>query len=108
MAAKTVRCATLGKELPGIDPETPEGEQALKMVRLIAGPEFAKRVEENVSAQAFELWKDQMLMIMNEFRLDPTSDESNRVLKPYMEAFFFGDQRPIPNYVPPDAEKKQR
>jgi Fe-S cluster biosynthesis and repair protein YggX len=105
--AKTVQCATLKKELPGIDPQTPDGKQALKMVTLIGGPEFAQRVEQSVSAQAFEMWKEQMLMIMNEFRLDPTSDESNRVLKPYMEAFFFGEQQQIPNYVPPEQQQQE-
>jgi len=42
-----------------------------------------------------------MLMVVNEYQLDPTSDEANKILKPHMEAFFFGEQTQIPGYVPP-------
>lgn len=105
MAAKMVKCAKLGRELPAIDPSTPEGDQALKMVLVIAGPEMMKRVQENISAQAYEMWKDHALMVMNEFRLDPTSEQANQILAQYMEQFFFGEQSAIPNYVPPDQKK---
>lgn len=101
MAARMVKCAKLGQELPGLDEDTPEGRTALKMALLIGGPEFQRRVRENISARAWEMWKDHMLMIVNEFRLDPTSDQANEILRPYMEAFFFGEQAEIPNYVPP-------
>jgi Fe-S cluster biosynthesis and repair protein YggX len=103
MAARIVKCAKLGREVPGIDPATPEGDQALKMVLMIAGREMQTRVAENVSAEAWKLWKDHMVMIFNEYRLDPMSDQANEVLKAHMEAFFFGQQADIPNYVPPKA-----
>jgi Fe-S cluster biosynthesis and repair protein YggX len=102
MAAKTVKCAKLKQELPGIDPDTPEGDRALRMALLIGGPEMQQRVRESISARAWEMWTDHMLMVVNEFRLDPTSDEANRVLKPHMEAFLFGDPTQIPGYVPPE------
>jgi Fe-S cluster biosynthesis and repair protein YggX len=41
-------------------------------------------------------------MLLNEYRLDPTSDEANELLRQHMEDFFFGQQRAIPNYVPPE------
>ena len=100
MAAKTVKCVKLGQELPAIDPETSEGDRALRMALLIGGPELQQRIRESVSAKAWELWTDHMRMVINEYRLDPTSDEANRVLKPHMEAFFFGEQQAIPGYVP--------
>lgn len=105
MASKLVQCAKLGQELPGIDPDTPDGARALKMVLLIAGPEMMARVRDGISAQAYEQWKGHMLMVMNEFRLDPQSDEANRVLAQQMEAFFFGQKAEIPNYVPPPHER---
>ena len=101
MAAKLVKCAKLGAELPGLDESTPDGSQALRMVLLIGGPALQQRVREHISAQAWEMWKGQMLMIMNEYRLDPASDQANEILKTYMEAFFFGEEPKIPNYVPP-------
>lgn len=101
MAASMVNCAKLKQELPGIDPDTPEGNRALKMCLMIGGPDLRKRVAESVSAKAWAMWKDHMVMIFNEYRLDPMSDQANQVLKTHLEAFFFGQEQQIPNYVPP-------
>jgi Fe-S cluster biosynthesis and repair protein YggX len=103
MAVKTVKCVKLGKELPGIDATTPKGDQTLRMCRLFGGTALVHRVLENVSAQAWELWTGHMRMVMNEYRLDPTSDESNQILRHHMEAFFFGQEQQVPNFVPPEA-----
>lgn len=101
MAAKTVMCAKLGKELPGIDPATPEGNQAARVALLLGGAEMRQRVLDNVSMQAWSMWTDHMRMVMNEFRLDPTSDEATRVLGKFMSDFLFGQQAEIPNWTPP-------
>lgn len=101
MSAGTVVCAKLGAELPGIDPASPDGGRHLRMVKLIGGAAFADRVLKTISAKAMGLWNDHMLMVINEYRLDPTSDEANAVLAKQMEAFFFGERADIPNYVPP-------
>lgn len=101
MAAANVMCAKLKQELPGIDAESSDGARELKMIKLIAGPAMVERVRTSISAKAMELWKGHMLMCMNEFRLDPTSDEANRMLAMQMEQFFFGGDAKIPNYVPP-------
>jgi Fe-S cluster biosynthesis and repair protein YggX len=101
MAARIIRCAKLGRDLPAIDPDTPKGNQALKVALLIGGREMQTRVLDTVSAEAWEMWTDHMRMVMNEFRLDPMSDEANRILRHYMQEFFFGGEAAIPNYVPP-------
>jgi Fe-S cluster biosynthesis and repair protein YggX len=103
MAAKTVKCAKLKQELPGIDPDAPDGDRALKMALLIGGPEMQQRIRGSISARAWEMWTDHMLMVVNEYHLDPTSDEANEVLKPHLEAFFLGEQAEVPGYVPPDS-----
>ena len=104
MAERTVLCAKLQRELPGLDEATPEGGRALRMAQLLGGPEMRQRVREHISAEAWSLWKGHMLMVINEFRLDPTSDASNAVLKENMEAFLFGTGKEIPNYVPPSEK----
>ena len=104
MAAKTVKCAKLQQELPGLDPDTPDGDRALRMALLVGGPELRQRVLDSVSARAWEMWTDHMLMVVNEYQLDPTSDESNKVLKPHMEAFLFGQAQQVPGYVPPEQQ----
>ena len=104
MATKIVKCAKLGEELPGIDEETAEGDRALRLALLIGGAELRQRVSESVSAQAWEMWTNHMLMVINEYRLDPTSDEASRVLKPHMEAFLFGQATQVPGYTPPTQD----
>ena len=101
MAAKTVHCAKLNQDLPGLDEATPDGRNALKYVYMIGGPELMQRVRDSVSAQAWKQWTDYQVMVVNEYRLDPMSDQSNQVLRKYMEAFFFGQEQAIDNYVPP-------
>ena len=107
MAADIVKCAKLGQEVPGIDQDTSEGEMALKMCLLLGGPEFAEKVRKTVSMQAWKQWLDHQVMVVNEYRLDPTSDASNPVLLQHMEAFFFGEQRAVDNYVPPGQTPAQ-
>ena len=100
MAAKTVKCAKLGQDLPGIDDATADGSQALRMCLLLGGPALRDRVRENISAQAWGKWKDHMIMVINEYRLDATSDQSNAVLKTALEDFLFGKAANVPGYVP--------
>lgn len=101
--AETVQCVKLGKELPRIDESTAAGNRAAKMCLLVGGPALKDRVLGSVSQEAWEQWTDHMRMILNEYRLDPTADETNDALKPFMEAFFFGEEKAIDNWVPPAA-----
>jgi len=101
MAAKMIICAKLKKELPAIDETTAEGDRALRTALLIGGRELQTRVRETVSAEAWSMWQDHMRMIFNEYRLDPTSDETNKILRTHIDGFFWGEQAAVPNYVPP-------
>lgn len=100
MSAKTVMCAKLQQELPAIDPATPAGGQASRMALMIGGKELQARVLAGVSQKAWDMWKDHMIMIFNEYRLDPTSDEANKILRQHIEQFFFGQAAEIPNWKP--------
>ncbi len=104
MAQRMVVCAKLGKELPGLDESTPDGDQALRMALLLGGPELRQRVHDTISAEAWGLWKERMIMVINEYHVDPTSDASNPVLREHLEAFLFGRAQDIPDYVPPKPE----
>jgi len=101
MAERIVHCAKLKRDLPGLDENSAAGSAALKMVLLIGGPELQKKVREQISAEAWKMWTDYQVMVVNEYRLDPTSDRANEVLRKHMEEFLFGTEREIPNYVPP-------
>ena len=99
--SKTVMCSRHKKELPALDETTPAGNQAGRMCIMIGGKALKERVLTSVSAQAWSEWTDHMRMILNEYRLDPTADETNDALRPYMESFFFGEEKSIDNWVPP-------
>lgn len=102
MSARLVKCAKLGQELPGLDENTPEGRKALKLALLLGGPETRRRVHDVISAQAWQMWKDHMLMVVNEYRLDASSDQANAILNKHMQAFLFGSGGHVPGYVAPE------
>ena len=88
---RMVNCAKLGKELPGI-------------VYKPFDNELGKRIYENVSQDAWRLWIEQSKMIVNEYRLDLTSAQGQRVLLEQAERFFFGEGVDAPKeFVPPPA-----
>ncbi len=87
---RTVMCAKLKKELPGLD-EPP-----------FDGHPLGQRIYENVSKQAWEMWVEQMKMIMNEYRLNLGNEQAQEFLLKQMEEFFFGEGGELPpEYVPP-------
>ncbi|MFO0838945.1 MAG: Fe(2+)-trafficking protein [Phycisphaerae bacterium] len=103
MAERLIHCAKLNADLPAIDESTRDGQMALKMCLLFGGRELQQRVRDNISAKAWAMWSDHMRMVLNEYRMDATSDQANEVLRQHMEAFFFADQMQVPNYVPPKS-----
>ncbi|HUI42136.1 MAG TPA: oxidative damage protection protein [Terriglobia bacterium] len=88
MAQRMVKCAKLGKELPGLD-EPPWGG------------ELGQRIYDNVSEQAWEMWVEQLKMMINEYRLNPSTPEAQELIACQMELFFFGPGAALPpGYVP--------
>jgi Fe-S cluster biosynthesis and repair protein YggX len=78
----------LRRELPGLD--TPPWP----------GP-LGRRIYEQVSAEAWEMWEERMKMILNEYRLLPFQKEAQELIAKHMEEFFFGDAAALPpGYVP--------
>lgn len=80
---RTVFCAKLQKELPGLDEAPWPGE-------------LGKRIQENVSAAAWKLWEDRMKMILNEYRLMPWQKEAQTLMAKQMEDFFFNQNEALP------------
>ena len=90
---RLVRCAKLRKELPALDEPPWPGE-------------LGRRVFENVSREAWELWEERMKMILNEYRLMPWQKEAQELVARQMEEFFFGEASALPpEYVPPQAKQ---
>ena len=89
---RMVNCAKLGRELPGV-------------VYRPFDNELGKRIYENVSQDAWRLWIEHSKMMVNEYRIDLTSPQGQKMLLEQAEKFFFGDagaasEHPA-DYVPP-------
>lgn len=86
---RMVQCVYLKKEAPGMTFSPYPGE-------------LGKRIYENVSQEAFELWKKHQTMLVNENRLNLADARARQYLARQMESFFFGDGADKPmGYVPP-------
>lgn len=87
---RLVQCVKLGRELPGVRYQPFRGE-------------LGRRIYQNVSQEAWQMWIEHSKMIVNEYRLDLTSEKAHEVLKEQCAAFFFGEGEqaaPPPDYVP--------
>jgi len=86
---RTVQCIKLGKEADGLK------------VQPYPGP-LGKRIFENVSQEAWNMWLAHQTMLINEYRLSPIEPKARKFLEEEMEKFFFGSGSEKPKeYVPP-------
>lgn len=87
--SRTVHCVKLGREAEGLDRPTYPGE-------------LGKRIYENVSKEAWQMWLRQQTMLINEYRLSPIDPKARQMIEGEMEKFFFGaGSRPPEGFVPP-------
>ena len=91
---RIVHCIKLDQDLPGLrKPPLPN--------------ELGQRIYENVSQQAFNMFKEHFKMIINEYRLDLTSPQSDKVYEDSLREYFFGEGMKLPDeYVPPTQDKE--
>lgn len=89
--ARMVKCIKFDKEMEGL--ERPP----------IPGP-LGQRIFENVSKEAWAMWKGQMLMLINEYRLNLADPKASAFLDQQTEAFFFGQG----SQLPPEYEAPQK
>lgn len=86
---RMVNCVKLGKTAEGL--KMPPYPGAL-----------GKRIFENVSLEAWQMWLKHQTMLINEYRLTPIEPKARQFLEQEMEKFFFGAGSARPEgYVPP-------
>ncbi len=86
---RMVNCVKLGKEAEGLERQTYPGD-------------LGKRIFDNVSKEAWQMWLQQQTMLINEYRLTPVDPQHRKMLENEMEKFFFGEGGSTPEgYVPP-------
>ncbi len=89
--ARTIHCIKLNRDEVGL--EKPP----------FKGP-LGQRLFENVSAQAWKVWLEHSKMLINEYRLDLTSENGQRIWMSECEKYFFGDGSQLPPDFVPERE----
>ncbi|ADE14091.1 Fe(II) trafficking protein YggX [Nitrosococcus halophilus Nc 4] len=88
--SRTVHCVKLDQEAEGLDFPPYPGE-------------LGKRIYEQVSKEAWQMWMKHQTMLINEYRLTPVDPKARQFLEQEMEKFFFGEgSAPPQEYVPPE------
>ena len=85
-----VHCIKLDKEAEGLNAVTYPGE-------------LGKRIYEQVSQEAWQMWLSHQTMLINEYRLTPIEPKAREFLEEEMEKFFFGGGSEKPkDFVEPE------
>ena len=86
--AKMVNCIKLGREAEAMDRAPFKGE-------------LGDRVFAQVSKEAWKQWLEHSKMLINEYRLDLTSESGQRLWMTECDKFFFGEGSAAPaEFVP--------
>ena len=92
MAERTVFCAKLKKQLPGLQ-EPP------------FDTDLGNKIYQTVSQEAWNQWVEFCKMLLNEYRLNPARKQDQEVIVKQMEQYFLGEgTAPPKEYVPPVAK----
>ena len=88
--ARMVHCVKLGRELPGLDRPPYPGE-------------LGQRIYNNISATAWEMWRQQSVLLINHYGLVLADPEAKQFLREQMEAFLFSDEARMPEDWTPES-----
>jgi Fe-S cluster biosynthesis and repair protein YggX len=93
--ARIVNCVKFGRELPGL-PRPP-----------FPGT-LGKRIFDNVSEQAWQLWQQQSTLLINHYGLKLADPRAQEFLMQQLEEFFFGEGAQTPDdWIPEDQRGQQ-
>ncbi len=88
--ARMVNCVKLGRELPGLERPPYPGE-------------LGQRVYENVSQQAWDMWMQHSVILINHYGLSLGDPQARAFLEEQMEEFFFGEGARMPEGWTPEG-----
>ena len=87
--SRRITCKKLGKEAEGLDFPPYPGD-------------LGKRIFDEISKEAWQMWLSHQTMLINENRLSPLDRETRTFLQSEMEKFLFGEGSSAPaGYTPP-------
>lgn len=88
--ARMVQCIKLGKELEGFEKPPLKGD-------------VGQKVHEHVSKQAWQMWLEHSKILINEYRLDLTSEHGQKIWFTELENYFWGEGSTLPDeFVAPE------
>ena len=91
--ARKVFCLKFQREMEGLD-EIP-----------FEGHPLGRKIYDNISKEAWKMWVEHMKMLMNEYRLNLGTQQSQEFLIEQMDKYFFGEGAALPpDFVPPKAK----
>ena len=93
MTERLVKCAKLGKELPGL-------------AKPPFGGEIGQKIYDTVSAEAWSAWKEMQIKVLNEYRLNMANPKDYQVLIEQMMAFLNLKEGPIVEVENADRGRK--
>ena len=85
---RLVDCKKLGRSLPGL-PRAPFKN------------DLGARIYEEISSEAWSLWKEHAKLLLNEYRLNLALPDAQAFLMAQCEAFFFSDGSKRPEEFAP-------
>lgn len=88
--ARMVQCVKLGRELPGLEHPPFPGE-------------LGERIFENVSQQAWDMWVQHQVLLINHYGLVLADPQARHFLVEQMEEFFFGVGAQMPEGWSPEG-----
>ena len=88
---RMVQCVKFGRELPGLEKEPFPGK-------------LGQRIYENVSQDGWQLWMDQVTILINHYGLNMADHRSHEFLFAQMEEFFFGGGGQMPADWTPEGQ----
>ncbi|HEX7102369.1 MAG TPA: oxidative damage protection protein [Nitrolancea sp.] len=80
---RLVQCVKLGRELPGLEKQPFPGA-------------LGQRIFEQVSEQAWEMWREHQTILINHYALNPADPDDRKLLRQQMEEYFFGEGARMP------------
>jgi Fe-S cluster biosynthesis and repair protein YggX len=81
--ARTIQCVKLGREAEGLEKPPFKGE-------------LGQKVFDTISKDAWKMWLEHSKMLINEYRLDLTSEHGQKVWMTELERYFFGEGSQLP------------
>lgn len=88
MSEKTVQCVKLKQELPALEEPPIPGE-------------LGRKIQAEVSAEAWRMFEEHFIMVTNELRLDLMDDSTNQIFFDQIDQFLFKDTaKPPEGFVP--------